>query len=96
MLLLASQCTVIALLKNFVFDRFDQDTSTKAWPSLLPPGRTSLYLLLSGREKQLTGSCRTEKSSDSPQLSLFPVKIFQVERTFKNIWKYKFQFFLIN
>ena len=28
------QCTVTAVLKNFVFDRIYQDTRTKAWPCL--------------------------------------------------------------
>ena len=46
------------------------------------PGRTSRQLLLSGREEQSTGSCRTEKSSDSSQLSLLPIKTISSRKNF--------------
>ena len=74
--------------RTLFFDRIDRDTRTKAWPCLLPLGRTSRQLRLSGRDEQSTGNGRTEKSSDSSQISLFPIKIVQVERTFIEYWSY--------
>ena len=79
-----AQCTVPAVLNNLVFDRIDQDTRTKAWPCLLPPG---------GEHDEWTafviskGGTVDRQLPDRKELRLFSAfsisdkKIFHVERT---------------